>query len=198
MGREKKQSTRVIRSLALLALAIAFTLVISIRTGFASRGLQPLRNVVAQIFGTETPYPTVTPVPTEEGLFDLYSLDGEAIAQWSSAEAVTSFKVTAYQIEELTLPHPMEVTLDGETVDVDKTWRITITGTGFPVLSLGYYIWIDDISVPAAETAPGLVGFVFEPSMLREGAKLGMSYTDWIGLRQQLPVGLDLKKNPAP
>jgi hypothetical protein len=154
--------------------------------------------VVAQILGTETPYPTVTPVPTEEGLVDLYSLDGELIAQWSSAEAVTSFGVTAYQIEELTLPQPIQVPLNGEASSVQKAWRITITGSGFLVASLGYYVWIDETAVPAKEAGSGLVGFVFEPSLLREGAKLGISYSDRIGLRQQLPGELDLQKNPTP
>jgi len=198
MGREKKQSTRVIRSLALLALAIAFTLVISISTGFASKGLQPLRNVVAQILATETPYPTVTPVPTQEGVVDLYSLGGEVIAEAKLAEPATRYGVSSYKIEELSLPYPMAVAINGEMADVSKAWRITLTGGPFPVRSLGYYIWIDETSVPAAEAPPGLVGFVFEPSMLREGAKIGVSYSDSIAFRQQLPVLLDLLKNSSP
>lgn len=197
MGGERPKSRRIIKSLALVALVIALTLAIGISAGFAFPGLQPIKDVVEQVLIRQTPYPTVTPVPTEEGSVDLLMFDGEEIASWSSAAALTSFEVTSYRVEELTLPQPMEVTVNGTATDVQKAWRITIAGGQFPVASLGYFIWLDDTSVPATETGRGLAGFVFEPSLLREGAKVGISYSDRIGLRQQLPVGLELQREPS-
>lgn len=199
MAREERHSLLQLRTLALIALVVALMLVIAISTGFASRGFLPVTNVMVQILATEMPYPTVTPVPTKEGLIDLSSLRGEVVARWSSEQPVTSFQVTAYEIEELTLPHPIEVVANGQTLNVQKAWKISITRSEpFQVTSLGYRIWIDDVSVPAREEPPGLVGFVFDPSLLREGARIGISPSDFIDLRQKLPGGLDLQKNPTP
>src|SRR3972149_922021 len=159
MARKERQSTRLVRTLALVGIAIVLILVLGISTGFASRGFQSLRNAMAQILVTETPYPTVTPAPTQEGTVDLYSLTGEVIAEAKFAEPATSYEVSSYKIDELALPHPMSIAINAEPADVSKAWRITITGGPFPVRSLGYYIWVDDASLPAKEAAEGLGGF---------------------------------------
>jgi len=198
MPREVKHSPQIVRILALVALAVALTLVIGIGTGFASRGFQPLRNVAAQILAADTPYPTVTPVPTPEGTVDLYSLTGELIAEAVFAEPATRYEVRSYKIEELSLPHPMTFAIDGETANVTKAWRITIAGGPFPVRAQGYYIWVDDTSLPAKEAAEGLIGFIIQASTLRDGAKIGVSYGDSIAFRQQFPGGLVLQRDPTP
>jgi hypothetical protein len=198
MAGEDRQSPRIIRTLAFIALAVALALVIGISTGFASWGFQPLRDAVAQILATETLYPTVTPVPTQEGIVDLYSLIGDLVAEAVFAEPATRYEVRSYKIEELSLPHPMAFSIDGETADVSRAWRITVTGGPFPVRAQGYYIWVDDTSLPAKEAAEGLIGFIIQASTLREGAKIGVSYGDSIAFRQQFPGGLDLQRDPTP
>ena len=112
---------------------------------------------------------------------DLLKMPGKVIAESDSPQAAGKFHVRNYRIEELTLPEPAEVNVDGKRVEVTRAYRVTVTGGPFPVRAMPAVLWLDDVAVGfgvESEDLDAITAVTFDESLLREGATLFLSYGD--------------------
>ncbi len=78
----------------------------------------------------------------------------------------------SYRVEELSLPRAMKVELRGQKVEVDKAWRVTVTGGPFEVRTSPAVIWIDDDILgygAESEELTEISVITFDRALLREG-----------------------------
>lgn len=139
--------------------------------------------------------PLATPTKPQASRMDLQTLEGETIAQGTNTTLIKSdyFSVKTYRLEVLALPRPVEVTIDEQTLEVEKAWRLTITGK-FGVYAIPYAVWIDDSFAGIAEIAPELSAIsvvLYDSSLLRDGATIAVSRGQF-DPRVELPEKLDL------
>lgn len=134
------------------------------------------------------------PTPTDEEkqvMDDIYSgrLRGEIIARGSNTTPVPAGRVISiisYELEEISLPItvtmdrrvPVSATwLQPKVVTFDKVWVFTVTGGPFRVASLSWTIWLDDQVIgDSGGGENGISVLVYDGSLLREGATIGVSY----------------------
>src|SRR5438552_9862343 len=90
-------------------------------------------------------------------------------------------KVTTYIVEEVTLPHPVEVEIRGKKKRVTRAFRVTIYGGPFDLRGLGYIIGIGDKSLGMGiehSKLDAVTAVTFDRSLLREGATLTIDQTE--------------------
>jgi hypothetical protein len=112
-------------------------------------------------------------------LSEVLKLSGRVLARGQNSEPVGPHKVTTYLVEEVPLPHPVEVEIHGKKKRVSRAFRVTIYGGQFTVGALGYFIGIGDESLGiGVENAKldAVTAVTFDRSLLREGAMLTISY----------------------
>ena len=117
----------------------------------------------------------------EPKMSDLLKLPGRVVAESNAPGAVGKYKVKNYRIEELTLPAPAQVEVEGRRVEVSRAFRVTLTGGPFPVRAMPAVVWIDDVAVGygvESEDLDAITAVTFDESVLREGATLYLSYGD--------------------
>jgi hypothetical protein len=127
---------------------------------------------------------------------DLLKLPGKVLGEGKNTQPVGPLRLLKYRIEELQLPHRVTVELNGQQVNMDKAWRIKITGGPFPVRALPAVIWIDDQIVGIGmenELLSEITAITFDRSLLREGGTLSISYGEDKDGRVSLPEKLNLK-----
>jgi hypothetical protein len=104
------------------------------------------------------------------------------------AEAVEShprYELRGYRVEETTLPTaltcsvrvPRGEVMVTETRTFDKFWRVVISGERlyYPT-ALPWYIWFDDTLVGTSNAGKELIALVYDKTLLKEGATVGVSY----------------------
>ncbi len=126
---------------------------------------------------------------------DLLKLPGKVLAKGKNTSPVGQFKLLNYRVEELALPRSMKVELNGQQVEVNKAWRVTVTGGPFPVRALPAVIWIDDQIVGYGvenDRLSAITAITFDPSLLRDGAAISLSYGEEKEGRARLPEKLNL------
>ena len=112
-------------------------------------------------------------------LEDLMNMPGKNIGKGSNTNPVGPFGVKSYHLEELTLTAP--VIVDGQTINVSKAWRISITGGPFPVRASAATISVGGVDLRTAIENSDLseIGAItFDDSMLLNGATITLSYAD--------------------
>jgi hypothetical protein len=112
-------------------------------------------------------------------LEDLMNMPGQTIGKGSNTNPVGQFGVKSYHLEELTLTAP--VIVDGQTINAQKAWRISITGGPFPVRAQGATISVGGVDLRTAVENGDLsevAAITFDDSMLRNGATITLSYAD--------------------
>ena len=112
-------------------------------------------------------------------LEDLINMPGKNIGKGSNTNPVGSFGVKSYHLEELTLTEP--VIVDGQTINAQKAWRISITGGPFPVRAQAATISVGGVDLRTAIESDDLsevAAITFDDSMLVDGATITLSYTD--------------------
>jgi hypothetical protein len=127
---------------------------------------------------------------------DLLKLPGKVLGEGKNTQPVGPLKLLKYRLEELQLPHAVSVELNGQQVNVDKAWRVKITGGPFPVRALPAVIWIDDQIVGIGmenELLSEITAITFDRSLLRQGGTLSISYGEDKDSRVSLPEKLNLK-----
>jgi len=128
---------------------------------------------------------------------DLLKLPGKIVAEGTNTEAVGGFKLISYRIEEITLPSVTEVVIyGGRKFKGDKYHRIIVTGGPFYIGGNSHYIWIDDEVIgwgSESSDVRSLTAIVSDPSVLREGATIYVSWGYDKTFRQALPEKLKLK-----
>jgi hypothetical protein len=133
----------------------------------------------------------------EEGLTmtELLKLPGRLIGEGRNTRPAGQLKLLSYRVEELTLPRVVKVELRGEEVEVDRAWRLTVTGGPFPVRALPAVIWVDDQVVGYGvenERLNAVTAITFDRSLLREGGTISLSYGEEKRGRVRLPEKLGL------
>ena len=135
----------------------------------------------------------------QEGLTmpDLLKLPGELLGKGRNTRPAGQFKLLSYKVEELALPRSMKVELRGQQAEVDKAWRLTLTGGPFPVRALPAVVWVDDQIVGYGvenERLSAITVITFDRSLLREGGTISLSYGEDKQGRAKLPEKLSLSK----
>jgi hypothetical protein len=126
---------------------------------------------------------------------DLLKLPGKMLGKGSNSRPVGQFKLLTYRAEELSLPRPITVEIGGRTTQVDKAFRLTVTGGPFPVRSLPPVIWVDDTVLGTGienEQLNEITVITFDHSLLREGGTISLSYGESKEGRMALPEKLNL------
>ena len=136
-----------------------------------------------------------TPPDEQPGMPDLLNLPGRLLAEGSNTSPVGFLRVARYRLEELSLNVPLKVDIRGRKVEVDRAWRLTITGGPFAVRALPPIIWIDKVALGIGQESEQLdrISVVtFDRSALREGATISLSYGASFEDRTELPEKLSL------
>jgi len=125
----------------------------------------------------------------------LLKLPGKVLGEGKNTRPVGQFKLLKYRVEEVQLPRSIKVELLGQKVEVDKAWRLTVTGGPFPVRALPAVIWIDDQIVGYGvenELLSEITAITFDRSLLSEGGTISLSYGEDKQSRVELPEKLSL------
>ena len=112
---------------------------------------------------------------------DLLKLPGKTIARGSNTTPRGQMKLRSYRVEEVALPHAADVELRGQRVSVSKAFRVTLTGTAFPVRAMPAVVWVDDVALGygiESEDLTEITVVTYDEAALREGATLYLSYGD--------------------
>jgi hypothetical protein len=142
--------------------------------------------------------PSTSPEDQELSFSDLLKLPGKVVGEGTNTRATGKFKVVTYRLEEVALPRAMEVKIHKQNVQVNKAFRLTVTGGPFPVRALPPVIWIDDTAIGygvESEDLDAITALTFDSSLVREGATIYLSYGDKENKedRVALPEKLQLK-----
>ena len=94
-------------------------------------------------------------------------------------------------------PNSLLQSYDIKTVALDGSpaWEITVRGGPFPLRAYSYFVWLGDERIGPAREGADLksLTIVFEdPGLLQDGARLGVSYGEFIDGRIQFPEGIEI------
>ena len=144
--------------------------------------LQILSLLLGEVIARSSVQAVALPSQSQEiNISDLLKLPGRVLGKGSNTKPVGKHQITTYRIEEVTLPHPMEVEIGGKRTQLTRALRVTIIGGPFAVRALPPVIWIDDVAVGYGvenEDLTEITTVTFDPALLREGATLYLSYGD--------------------
>jgi len=158
----------------------------------------------------ETPNPTRVAEMEKLQLLIHYFFEepGTVIAEGINATPVPDvpYHMLSYKVAEITLPQvmthtyrvPISGTLQPQLMSFSRVWRLTITGGPFIPTDYGYQMYLDDIPVgDGVMENGGLTTIIFDPLLLREGARIGLSYGHYPPV-YSLPERLHLTRQPSP
>ena len=126
-------------------------------------------------------------------LHQIVKLPGKLLVE-AKTTGTNNPKLTGYRVEEVTLPHSMTAEVRGQQVNVDRAWRVTVTGGPFPVRAMPAMIWIDDQLVGLGienKTLSEVTAITFDESLITEGGVVSLSYG---GDKERLSPKLQLKR----
>jgi len=117
---------------------------------------------------------------------EMDSLPSVSVAEGKNRRPVGEFRLRTYRIVELRLTRPLRAEIAGRETQVDRAWRITITGGPFEVRNMPAIIWVNDAPIGIGLEAPDLRSIsiiTFDSEVIRNGASVGFSYgvTDTTG-----------------
>jgi hypothetical protein len=128
---------------------------------------------------------------------ELLRQPGVLLAAGKNETAIGTLALRTYRIEEVTLRNPVRAEADGLPTQIDKAWRVTITGGPFRVRDAAAIIWIDDKPVGFGLEGPDLKSMsvvIFDESLLRNGASISLSYDERDDNRTVLPERIELSR----
>ena len=137
-----------------------------------------------------------TNAPSNKEMRELLKASGKVVSEAKSARATGNLKLTGYRVEEIQLPRSMTVEVQGRQSVVNKAWRLTVNGGPFPVRALPAVVWIDDqIAGNGIEndTLSQITAIIFDPSLIREGAVVSISYGENKESRERVTPPIQLK-----
>jgi len=148
---------------------------------------------ISQAFTQQDRKPSGVP---DNVMSQLIKMQGKLISQGRNTRPVGALKLVNYRLEELTLPQSVTVEINGKSAEVNKAWRLTITGGPFPVRDLPPVIWIDDVPLGTGvenERLTEISVITFDRSLLREGGAISLSYGESKETRAELPEKLSTR-----
>lgn len=121
-------------------------------------------------------------------LTEVFKLPRRVLGRGHNSKPFGRAKVTTYLVEEVTLPHPVEVESRGKKKRVTRAYLVTIYAGNFEHRAIGPFIGIGDKwFIGIGDGKPdALTAVTFDRSLLREGATLKVDGTE-------LPERLKLK-----
>jgi len=134
-------------------------------------------------------------VISDSVLANVTKMKGKVISEGRNSQPLGQFNLKTYRVEEVSLQKSVAIEMQGKLVNVDRAWRITVTGGPFPVRALPAVIWIGDVAVGNGvenERLTEISVLVFDRSLLREGAAIALSYGENKNSREELPEKLRL------
>jgi hypothetical protein len=143
-----------------------------------------------------------SPGPTEQACVKraemytfLYTTRGKVIGQGQNSLPTCILKLLIYRVEEVDLSGPTAFALDEGAITVSKFWRVVVTRNAF---GFDGVVSIDGTALPAKKASDNpneMIALVFDRSLLREGAKVSVSFTYGDG-GETLPDTLHLETSP--
>ncbi len=127
----------------------------------------------------------------------LRSRPKKLLAKGKNAMPAGLLKLRTYRVEEVALPKAVEVEVRGRNETVQSVILLTIRGGPFPVRALPPVIWIDDVAfehVQESQDLRELSTVIYDPSVLREGATISVSYGSDEASRVALPERLTFNR----
>ena len=137
------------------------------------------------------------PANKELPLQEIVKLPGKVLAETKLAGPTSNLKLTGYRVEEVNLPRSVSTEVRGQQVEVNKAWRVTVTGGPFPVRAMPAVIWLDDQIVGYGIENPGLsqiTAVTFNDSLLHDGGVVSLSYGENKEGRVRISQRLQLKR----
>jgi hypothetical protein len=123
-----------------------------------------------------------TPVfsQTRPSLSQLKKLPGATVAQAQAAAPETPLGLSGYTVRELTFGSPVKARVAGASADVTRAWHFTIAfARPLVVRDQAFTLVIDGRPAGFLQEAPDLLSadaVVFDPSVIRDGARVGVTY----------------------
>jgi hypothetical protein len=120
-----------------------------------------------------------SPANKELPLRQIIKLPGKLLAETKATGPIGNLKLTGYRVEEVTLSQSVSAEVRGQQVNVNKAWRVTVTGGPFPVRAMPAVIWIDDQIAGYGienETLSQITAITFDSSLIHEGGVVSISY----------------------
>jgi hypothetical protein len=136
------------------------------------------------------------PANKQVPLREIVKLPGKLLTETKLPGPNGDLKLTGYRVEEVTLPRTVSAEIRGQQLEVNKAWRVTVTGGPFPVRAMPAVIWIDDQIVGNGienETLSQITAITFDSSLIREGGVVSISYGEDKEGRVKISQGLRLK-----
>ena len=137
------------------------------------------------------------PSNNEVPVRQLLKLQGRVISEATSTRPTADLKLTGYRVEEVRLPQGLTIEVQGREQVVERAWRVTVQGGPFPVRAMPAVIWIDDQIVGNGvenETLSQITAITFDPSLIREGGVVSISYGDDKSARVRISQRLQIKR----
>lgn len=165
------------------------------------RRLKPVIAVTALIFMTALPGAGQDNKPSADDtaeMLRLHKMSGKLLARGANQEPTGKLKLRSYILEELTFAKPIQTEIDGQSTEVNRAWRLTITSSRFAVRAMPAFVLIDDNMVGIGVESSDLTQIsviIFDQKLLRDGATISISYERDYTERNELPE--KLKFNPS-
>ncbi|HYL99073.1 MAG TPA: hypothetical protein VEZ90_08980 [Blastocatellia bacterium] len=126
---------------------------------------------------------------------ELLRQPGVLLAEGKNTIATGALRLRTYRIEEVTLRNAVRAEVDGKATELDKAWRLTVTGGPFRIGDAAAIIWIDNNKVGCGLESPdrkSVSVIVFDRALLGKGASISLSYGENDPNRTVLPERLDI------
>lgn len=113
-------------------------------------------------------------------LADVKKLPGTLVAQAQAPAPETALRILGYRVEHVVLPEPRRVMLQGRATEVGEGWHVTVRfETPLTVRDQAFSLVIDGRWCGFLQEASDLLSadaVCFDPSLIRGGAALGVTY----------------------
>ncbi|HEY6333131.1 MAG TPA: hypothetical protein VI756_27660 [Blastocatellia bacterium] len=126
---------------------------------------------------------------------ELLRQPGTVIAEGQNIIPIGVFRLKSYRIEEVTLREPIRAEVDRIATQIDKAWKVSVTGGPFRVRDAAAVIWIDGKLIGfglESQDLKSISVLVFDRSLLRNGATIALSYGENDPARTELPETINV------
>jgi len=128
----------------------------------------------------------------------MHKVAGKLLAQGKNDQPAGELKLRTYLVEEIALAGPMQVEIGGLKTEVNRGWRLTVTGGPFVVRAMPAMVFVDNVLLGFGVESADLKRIsviTFDRSLLRDGAVISLSYGENDPARTELPERLALAAN---
>ena len=139
--------------------------------------------------------PQGEPVPGEAGIAQLHKLPGRVLVEGKNDRPVGTLRLRRYRLEELELPHELEVNTAAGKRLVKQAWRLIIVGGPFTVRNMPAIISLNGVKLGVGVESSNLMELsviIFDRALLQDRGKIVVSYSEDSDDQTELPERLAL------